>query len=829
MSSVEKSLIQTECTVNSSETAKKDSKLSWFICFNGWLTQILILGVLHGFGVFFVEFTKDFKSSKSKAAWVGSLAYGLSMTFGPIASMLVNRFGNRIVMVLGAFLCSASILAASFVHSIEMMFVTFSVFYGIGTCLCITPIMTIATQYFDKYLTIAVGIMTAGSSFGTLIYAPMSQAFIDAYGWRSTFRCYAGLCSVSAICSLFIKPISNQKKTDEQKLKQSPIRLIIQDLKLWKNRVFVIWTIAITLVMFGFYIPYVHLVAYAEDCGIPPEKGAIFVMMLGACTAFGRIVFGKIIQHGYLNRLHMHQFSMVVTGTGVMLLPLLKSFTGIAAYVICVGLVDGCYVVLLPVLTTTLVGVDNTVLAWGFLVGTSSVTFTAGPPLAGALYDMMGSYDLAFHLAGLPIICGALVLFLIPWAQRTSQTDNVMIAVSEYNVADDYDFGDDVILESRALGNRENASSATLTDLGCSKDLKNKGQTRFKTKRYKDQETSTSPASIHVPIDINEALAMFHENAQMIATLLKTSSGHLISQTSAKSSEKSRSDMIQNMSMGTCGPTPHNVISIMSVPGGVAIGTFGGNIAQNPSESSSSNIFINPNSQRTQTQPSDATSQRSRTFDDPYRVASDVISPTSSKVYQIHHFLSPDGTEEKQNVPTHVEDSSTPATSPYDKTISNQMSRIITSLVSPSMIHDKEASKSQTESTASGQESPFENNYVHNTCVSPCYISSPPKLQPIPEIPVPRTEKTTGVTGKHFVPEKPTHSSVDHNAEVHNVIPTSCTWVGDSSSEPAMCTKLAAVPSSSSSSHGNGDRSAETQQTASELDVFTHLFTDDNV
>lgn len=126
--------------------------------------------------------------------------------------------------------------------------------------------------------------------------------------------------------------------------------------------------------------------AYAEDCGIPPEKGAIFIMMLGACTAFGRILFGKIIQYGYLNRLAMHQFSMVVTGTGVMLLPYLKSFTGISAYVICIGLVDGCYVVLLPVLTATLVGVDNTVLAWGFLVGTSSVTFTAGPPLAGNLF-----------------------------------------------------------------------------------------------------------------------------------------------------------------------------------------------------------------------------------------------------------------------------------------------------------------------------------------------------------------------------------------------------------------------------------------------------------
>lgn len=189
------------------------------------------------------------------------MAYGLSMTFGPVACMLTKRVGNRIVMVIGGIMCSVSMLIASFVTTIEMMFVTFSILYGIGTCLCITPIMTIAPQYFDKYLTMAVGIITAGSSFGTLIYAPMSQVLIDSIGWRNTFRCYSGLCLISVIFSMFIKPLSTNKKDGVQKLKQSPIRNLIQDLKLWKNRVFVVWTIAITLVMFGFYIPYVHLVS----------------------------------------------------------------------------------------------------------------------------------------------------------------------------------------------------------------------------------------------------------------------------------------------------------------------------------------------------------------------------------------------------------------------------------------------------------------------------------------------------------------------------------------------------------------------------------------
>jgi hypothetical protein len=46
----------TEVIDEESDNAKKDSNYSWFVCFQGWLTQVLITGFLHGFGVFFVKF-----------------------------------------------------------------------------------------------------------------------------------------------------------------------------------------------------------------------------------------------------------------------------------------------------------------------------------------------------------------------------------------------------------------------------------------------------------------------------------------------------------------------------------------------------------------------------------------------------------------------------------------------------------------------------------------------------------------------------------------------------------------------------------------------------
>ena len=48
-------------------TNLKDTKYSWFICCCTFLTQVFVLGVLHAFGVFFVEFVKEFNSPKGEA------------------------------------------------------------------------------------------------------------------------------------------------------------------------------------------------------------------------------------------------------------------------------------------------------------------------------------------------------------------------------------------------------------------------------------------------------------------------------------------------------------------------------------------------------------------------------------------------------------------------------------------------------------------------------------------------------------------------------------------------------------------------------------------
>ncbi|XP_067671755.1 monocarboxylate transporter 10-like [Haliotis asinina] len=408
----------------------KDSRTAWIICVCAVFDQMFINGLINIYGVFYVKFVEEFGTTKAKAAWLGSLTYGMMKLFAPVVSILVRRYTNRMSMITGCAFCAVSVFSTSFVTNIDVMFVTFPFLYGIGFSLVINPAMVIANGYFDKYLGLATGLVCAGSSLGSITLAPACQRLVDTVGWRMTFRYMTGAYIALCFLNLLIKPLPRGSQRPIDNISQPVIRGLIEDLKLWKNRVFVLWAVATAFVMFGYFIPNVHLVSYAMNQGISADTAAYLLMALGCATTIGRILSGKIVQYGFLNRLHLHQLTMITTGTAFMILPSIESFAGLLTYSIVLGLVDGCYVVLLPILTSSLIGADKAVLAWCFMSCVCSLTFTLGPPVSGFLCDMTGNYNVAFHIAGIPVILGAAILFFVPWAQRTSTTTNVMRVIS---------------------------------------------------------------------------------------------------------------------------------------------------------------------------------------------------------------------------------------------------------------------------------------------------------------------------------------------------------------------------------------------------------------
>lgn len=269
----------------------------------------------------------------------------------------------------------------------------------------------------------------------------------------------------------------------------------------------------------------------------------------------------------------------------------------------------------------------------------------------------------------------------------------------------------------------------------------------------------------------------------------------------------------QNFSHGMIYSPPHNVISIMSVPGGIAIGTFGGNVTRVTSpESTSSNVSFNPmTSPRPSGHTSEASSGRSSMFDDMNRALSDIVNTSPGKNYQIYQLSSPGAVEANQTnqtTPT-TSDITGSMTIPFDQTICDQLSKL-KDMSSPTQTNDLLQLESPETNTPVGSEyeSNFENNYLQNYARSPCYVSSPPKLGTIPEVPLSATTNVSEITST--ASKTSTLSETRHNNQQSSTKPTT-------------------RHSASSISPDDQNDPVETNQVVSELDVFTHLFTDDQV
>ena len=70
-----------------------------------------------------------------------------------------------------------------------------------------------------------------------------------------------GFCLVGIWSGYMFRPRGGRPKPTVLTIKTPLLRRLTKDLQLWKNKVFVIWCVAITFAMFGYYIPYVHLVS----------------------------------------------------------------------------------------------------------------------------------------------------------------------------------------------------------------------------------------------------------------------------------------------------------------------------------------------------------------------------------------------------------------------------------------------------------------------------------------------------------------------------------------------------------------------------------------
>ena len=189
--------------------------------FASFMVHMIADGVSFSFGVFYVELLDYFQESKAKTAWVGALFVSVPLVAGPIASALTNKYGCRMVTIMGSIVATMGFLLSIAAPSLEILCITFGLISGLGLAMVYVPAVVIVAFYFEKRRAFATGLAVCGSGIGTFIFAPLTEYLIDEYGWRGTLLIQAGLLLNMCVCGACFRPLETSVQRKKRKFLRS--------------------------------------------------------------------------------------------------------------------------------------------------------------------------------------------------------------------------------------------------------------------------------------------------------------------------------------------------------------------------------------------------------------------------------------------------------------------------------------------------------------------------------------------------------------------------------------------------------------------------------
>lgn len=173
---------------------------------------------------------------------------------------------------------------------------------GLGLALNFQPSLIMLNRYFSEKRPLANGLAAAGSPVALCCLSPLGQVLQYQYGWRGGFLLLGGLLLNCCVCGALMRPLLPQKtqKLDEsspaapekEKKPQSEKKLL--DLSVFKDRGFVIYAFAASVMVLGLFVPPVFVVNYAKSLGYEDTKSALLLTILGFVDMFARPASGLI-------------------------------------------------------------------------------------------------------------------------------------------------------------------------------------------------------------------------------------------------------------------------------------------------------------------------------------------------------------------------------------------------------------------------------------------------------------------------------------------------------------------------------------------------------
>ncbi len=408
---------------------------SWIVAGVAFLTLLAAAGARATPGVIMLPIGNEFQWSRAKVSSIVSVNILLFGLIGPFAAALYQRFGLRRTMMAGLALLSVGYGLSTVATHYWQFLLLWGFVVGAGSGLAATVLgAAVATRWFTERRGLVMGLLTASTATGQMIFLPALAAVATRAGWRGAPLVVAAATAlvIPVVAWLMrddprdvgLRPYGERESEGESEGKPpvhaNPAKRAVEVLgEAVYRRDF--WLLAGSFFVCGAStngLIGTHLIPAAFDCGIPEVRTAGLLAAMGIFDLIGTTASGWLSDRFNCRYLLFTYYGL--RGLSLLLLPtvLLGPGSGLGLFALFYGLDWVATVPPTVRLTSDVFGREKAGIVFGWIAASHQAGAAFATYGAGFIRTSTGSYTPAFMAAG--AFCVIAALLVLPIARIKS-------------------------------------------------------------------------------------------------------------------------------------------------------------------------------------------------------------------------------------------------------------------------------------------------------------------------------------------------------------------------------------------------------------------------
>lgn len=336
-------------------------------------------------------------------AFVGSLSISCAMLISPVATTTTRLFGTRTTMSIGVCLESASLIGASFAHTIWQLFLSQGICFGLGMGFLFIGSVPVVPQWFTTRRSLASGVATCGSGIGGLVYSLAAGAMLETIGLAWAFRVLGIIVFVvNGICTILMR--------DRNKIIGSS--LLAFDMDIFRRPEYLLLGAWGWFSMLGYVVLIFSLSNYTNAVGLNDSQAAVISALFNLGQALGRPPIGYFSDT--IGRINMAMGTTFTCGLFALVVWIFaKSYGVLIFYALIGGTMAGTFWTTIAPVTAEVVGLRHVPSGLNLMWLTIVLPVTFSEPIALEMVDGTGSYLGTQLWTGFMYIAGAVTLVFV--------------------------------------------------------------------------------------------------------------------------------------------------------------------------------------------------------------------------------------------------------------------------------------------------------------------------------------------------------------------------------------------------------------------------------